>query len=121
MSGSVFVGLRMIDRDSIARGTPVLFKHGDATFVKRVIGLPGDTVSFEDGAVYIDGEVLDESTYLDVSVTTESDTEAFDVPAGFYLMLGDNRAVSYDARYWPYPYTPSEDIVGRLLFAIPIK
>ena len=121
MSGSVFIGLRMIDRDSIERGTPVLFKHDDDIFVKRVIGLPGETVSFQSGYVCIDGEVLDESTYLDVSVTTGSDTEAFTVPAGCYLMLGDNRGVSYDARYWPDPYTPAENLVGRILFSIHIK
>lgn len=121
MAGSVFLGIRMIDRDSIERGTPVLFNHGEDIFIKRVIGLPGETVSFLDGAVCIDGTNLDESAYLDASVLTESDTDAFDVPAGCYMMLGDNRYVSYDARHWTDPYTPAEDIVGRLLFAIKIK
>lgn len=121
MAGSVFVGIRMIDRDSIERGTPVLFKHYDDIFVKRVIGLPGETISFSYGAVCIDGTTLDESAYIDASVFTESDTEEFTVPAGCYMMLGDNRAESYDSRYWTDPYTPADDIVGRLLFAIKIK
>ena len=121
MADSVFVGLRVLDRDNIERGTPVLFHFGDVIYVKRAIGLSGDTVSFADGFVYINGTVLDETEYLNVSVRTESDTETFSVPYGCYLMLGDNRAVSYDARYWPDPYTPSEDIVGRILFSVRLK
>ena len=99
MAGSVFVGLRVIDRGNIERGTPVLFRHDDDIYVKRVVGLPGDIVSFASGAVCIDGTALDESEYLDASVKTESDAEAFTVPAGCYLMLGDNRSESYDAKY----------------------
>lgn len=118
---SVFVGTRILDRDNIKRGTPVLFHFGDEVFLKRVIGLPDETVSFNGGYVYINGESLDETEYLNASVCTESGTEVFCVPCGCYLMLGDNRSESYDARYWPDPYTPSEDIVGRILFAIQIK
>lgn len=121
MAGSVFVGLRVLDRNNIERGTPVLFHFGNVIYVKRTIGLSGDTVSFADGSVYIDGSVLDETEYLNASVRTESDIESFCVPYGYYLMLGDNRAVSYDARYWPEPYTPSEDIVGRILFSVRLK
>ena len=121
MTGSVFVGLRLLDRDNIERGTPVLFHFGNVIYVKRAIGLSGDTVSFADGFVYINGTALDETEYLNASVRTESDTETFSVPYGCYLMLGDNRSVSYDARYWPDPYTPSEDIVGRILFSVRVK
>lgn len=61
MAGSVFVGLRVLDRNNIERGTPVLFHFGNVIYVKRTIGLSGDTVSFADGSVYIDGSVLDET------------------------------------------------------------
>ena len=121
MAGSVFIGLRMIDRENIERGTPVLFRCGDEIYVKRIIGLSGETVSFTCGVVYIDGAILDESAYLDASVKTESDKEAFRVPNGYYLLLGDNRPESYDARHWDDPYTPADDIIGQILYAIKIR
>lgn len=119
MSGSYFVGLRLVNKNDIERGTPVIFHHGDALYVKRIVGLPGDVVAFCDGAVLIDGAGLNEP-YLHTSVLTDGPPDAFRVPNGCYLMLGDNRSVSYDARYWPDPYTPANDIMGRILFTIKI-
>ena len=119
MSGSFFVGLRLLDKNDIERGTPVIFHHEGALYVKRIVGLPGDVVAFCDGVVLIDGAVLNEP-YLYTSVLTDGPPDAFSVPNDCYLMLGDNRSVSYDARYWPDPYTPANAIVGRILFTIKI-
>ena len=115
MAGSFFIGLRLIDRDAMERGTPVLFHHGDSLYIKRIIGLPGDTVNFQNGSVYIDGSPIDEA-YLNFPVVTDSPTAAFAVPDNCYLMLGDNRPISYDARYWDNPYTQADTIVARILF-----
>lgn len=90
----------------------------DTIMVKRVIGLPGDTVSFEDDHVHINGEELDESAYLDDDVLTECD-ETFTVPDGCVFLLGDNREVSLDARYWDDPYISYDDIKCQVDVIIP--
>lgn len=108
--------------DTPQRGDIIIFYSDEdgepSSLVKRVIGLPGETVSFVGNQVYIDGEPLDESAYLDISVETECD-ETFTVPEGSYFMLGDNRDVSYDSRYWEDPYITVDDIQSKVLFVIP--
>ena len=81
------------------RGDIVVFHITDregADLVKRVVGLPGETVEVRDGRVYIDGTLLPEP-YL--TKFDESDEGPVSVPEGHYFVLGDNRAVSYDSRY----------------------
>lgn len=90
----------------------------DTIMVKRVIGLPGETISFENDRVHINGEELDESAYLDDDVLTECD-ETFTVPDGCVFLLGDNRDVSLDARYWDNPYISYEDIKCEVKVIIP--
>ena len=102
------------------RGDIIIFysEEESESMVKRVIGLPGETVTFVGGHVYIDGEPLDESAYLDDSVETGCD-EIFVVPEDSYFMLGDNREVSLDSRYWEDPYVTPEDIQSKVLQVIP--
>ena len=82
----------------------VIFKYPvdeSKNFIKRIIGLPGETVQITDGKIYINGskEPLDEP-YLKEEWTVCNDNFTFHVPEDSYLMLGDNRNVSLDARYW---------------------
>lgn len=72
------------------------------TFIKRIIGLPGETVEITDGKIYIDHatEPLDEP-YLKEKWVSDNDGFVFHVPKDSYLMLGDNRNRSLDARGWP--------------------
>ena len=98
-------------------------------YIKRIIGLPGETVEIKDGAVYIDGEKLEED-YINGTWTVVNDGLTFEVPEDHYLMLGDNRNNSSDARYWPliakkegltsddeeamtYAYVPRKHILGK--------
>lgn len=81
--------------------------------VKRLIGMPGETVEVKaDGSVYINGEKLDEP-YV---VKAEGEAKVFSVPENSYLFLGDNRPISYDARYWENPYIHENKIIGKVVF-----
>ena len=101
------------------RGDVAIFKYPDAPegetvlYVKRVIGLPGETVEIIDGEVYIDGEVLKEDY---IRETTEGDWGPYEVPEGCYFMMGDNRNNSLDARYWENKYVEEDDMLGKVLF-----
>lgn len=83
--------------------------------VKRVIGLPGDTIRFEGGYVYRNDEKLEE-TYLPVQGASQADG-VFTVPEGCFFVLGDNRPGSLDARYWAQPYIPVSKIQAKVLLA----
>ena len=90
----------------------------DKLLVKRVIGLPGDTVSFSGGYVYINGQRLEED-YLDQQGGTISPNQtSFTVPEGCLFFLGDNRSGSNDARYWEESYIPVGNVKARVLLAI---
>lgn len=90
----------------------------DKLLVKRVIGLPGDTVSFSGGYVYINGQRLEEE-YLDQQGGTISpDQSSFTVPEGCLFFLGDNRSGSNDARYWEESYIPVGNVKAHVLLAI---
>lgn len=86
-------------------------------YVKRIVGMPGETVSFQDGYVYIDGQKLDEA-YISDDVETNCD-KTFEVPEGCYLVLGDNRENSLDSRYWENPYVERADIKGKIIVNFP--
>jgi signal peptidase I len=79
-------------------------------FVKRVIGLPGDTVRERNGRVSVDGRPLSEPYVADGE--RDHETGSWRVPAGSYFLLGDNRAQSCDSRV--FGPVPKRDIVGRV-------
>jgi signal peptidase I len=66
--------------------------------IKRVIGIPGDMVSFKDGKVFVNGEQLDEPYLAPGMVTAAKGADSITVPAGQVLVLGDNRTNSFDGR-----------------------
>lgn len=71
--------------------------HDDRYYIKRVIGLPGDTVEIKDNGVYVNGTKINEP-YLSKDVVTEPDMVVH-VPENQIFVLGDNRAVSEDSRF----------------------
>jgi signal peptidase I len=90
-------------------------QNKDVLLIKRVIGLPGDTFMIKDGSVYINGSLLKEP-YLTSGTKTEGNIELkegveYKIPADQYVMLGDNRSVSTDSRYWGM--IKKETILGR--------
>lgn len=84
----------------------------DISFVKRVVGLPGDRIAVRHGHVIRNGEPVDEP-YARSCDDEICDLAEFTVPAGRYFVLGDNRGDSSDSRYWG-PITHDE-IVGRVV------
>jgi signal peptidase I len=108
----------------VHRGDIVVFKAPPGVdpdvkdLVKRVIGLPGETIEARrDGRVYIDGEPLDEK-WLPAGVRTEPGFEPTVVPPDSYYVLGDNRQNSKDSRYFPDHFINKKDIVGRVFLRI---
>jgi len=100
------------------RGDIIIFKFPDderQLFVKRIIGLPGETVTIEFAKVYIDGVLLEEP-YLKEEWIFDNGPYTFVVPEDSYLVLGDNRNNSKDARYWNDAYVEAEQILGKASF-----
>ncbi len=96
------------------RGDIIVLKlpnHRSDALIKRVIGLPGETVEIRDGVVLINGEPLDEP-YLNQSTYQGMPPRV--VPEGQVFVLGDNRGFSNDSR--SFGFVPFSDIVGRAWF-----
>jgi signal peptidase I len=112
---------------TIKRGEILVFKYPvepDRDFIKRVIGLPGETVELREKKVYINGNPLDEP-YVHFLQPPGAESElhevtSFDVrerygpvtvPPNQYFMMGDNRDNSQDSRYWGF--MPRENVKGK--------
>jgi signal peptidase I len=116
--------------DPIRRGDVLVFKYPEdpeRDFIKRVIGLPGETIELKEKKVYVNGTPLEEPYVhflfpVDAS-SGDSGEGTFDVrrsygpvtvPEGHYFMMGDNRDNSQDSRYWGF--MPREYVKGKALF-----
>lgn len=95
------------------RGDIIVFDDHGVVYCKRIIGLPGETVSFDGGYVYINGEMLIEPYAAGFSYPYTNDS--YTVPDGEYFFMGDNRENSRDSRLWEYPYITKSQILGKIL------
>jgi signal peptidase I len=94
-------------RRSCTRGTK---ERAATTFVKRVVGLPGDTIAVVNGHVVRNGRPLNEP-YASSCAGAECNLNPIRIPAGSYFLMGDNRGNSDDSRFWGP--VPREWIIGK--------
>ena len=133
MENTLLIGDRvLVDRISWRfsdpkRGDIVVFHppFSGPVLIKRIIGMPGDTMSLKDGAVYVNGRALSEP-YVRTIGGKAVPSDPFDnglpwslqspykVPAGNYFVMGDNRTDSDDSRYWGT--VARDQIMGRAFF-----
>lgn len=110
----VLVNRLAYKKKSPKRGDVIIFYEEGNLTLKRIIGLPGEKVSFSDGNVFINDTLLKEP-YLKEGVETNT-YESFQVPKESYFVLGDNRENSIDSRYQLTTYVKKPSIVGRAFY-----
>lgn len=95
-------------------------ENGSKTiFAKRIIGMPGDVVEIKHGITYINGKILEEE-YLRETPDNKN-FGPFQVPDGYYFMMGDNRNNSYDSREWEEHFVPRNNILSKVYYSIPLS
>ena len=98
--------------DGPARGDVVVFKYPNnekVDYIKRVIGLPGETVAFMNNTLYINGDPMEEDYLPEGTIT--NDFGPIEVPENSYFMCGDNRQNSSDSRSWGF--VDKDLIIGK--------
>lgn len=119
MTGDRIFGFRLAYKfNDPERFDIIIFRYPDdpsKLYIKRLIGLPGETVEIREGKVYIDGA----DTPLDDSFCPEEpaqlDFGPYEVPEDGYFMMGDNRNHSEDSRYWENTYVDRDQIIGKAI------
>ena len=104
------------------RGDVIVFKaptDQEKDYIKRILGIAGDTILLENGNVYINNQKLDESRYLKEEVKTYGgsflkDSKEITVPQGQYFVMGDNRPYSSDSREWGF--LKRSEVIGQSFF-----
>ena len=105
--------------NNIERGDTVFAKQDGKVIGKRIVGIAGDTITFENGYLCINGIAYIEDYLSDENITFG--VGSYQVPENSVFLLGDNRNNSLDSRYYDNPYISAQDIVGKSLLVIPAK
>jgi signal peptidase I len=102
------------------RGDVVVFVYPEdkkKDFIKRLVGLPGETVEIKGGSIYINDQPVEESIFKQIYYYNRGDFSAegqkIIVPDDSYFVLGDNSVSSKDSRYWGF--VPKKDLLGKAM------
>ena len=93
----------------------IIFRYPDdesQLYIKRIIGLPGETVEIHDGNIYINGSDTPLED-VDIKEPMEGSFGPYTVPEGCYFVMGDNRNNSRDSRYWENTFVSEDEILGK--------
>lgn len=90
----------------------------DTYYIKRIIGLPGETVQIRDGEIYIDGAILEEDYGKETMLTSGRATDQIQLGEDEYFVLGDNRNHSEDSRFDDVGNIERSEIIGRAFIRI---
>jgi len=103
----------LIEFDKPERGDVIVFRYPEdeeKDFIKRIVGIPGDTIHIRNKIIYVNGEPLEDKTWtqridpgiIDGRITPRDNLDSITVPPDSYFVMGDNRDQSLDSRFWGY-------------------
>ena len=119
--GDRLIGFRLsYQKEGPKRGDIIIFNYPvdeSEIYIKRVIGLPGETLEIRDAKVYINhSDTPLAEPYLKENWVAMNDGLTYEIPEECYFVMGDNRNNSYDGRYWTNTYVKKSKILGKAIF-----
>lgn len=110
--------LNKLDK-SFKRFDVVVIYKNDIRLIKRVIGLPGENIEYKDNELYINGNKIDDKAVIRTGDFTLRELYNIDkIPEGYYFVMGDNRTISKDSRYYEIGLIKKSEIAGTTSFRV---
>ena len=116
-NGDILI-LNKLDRSFKRFDIVVIYKR-DIRLIKRIIGLPGENIEYKDNILYINGEEIEDVSLIRTGDFTLDELYDIDrIPEGYYFVMGDNRTVSKDSRYYDIGLIKKSEISGTTSFRL---
>ncbi len=116
-NGDILI-LNKLDRSFKRFDIVVIYKR-DIRLIKRIIGLPGENIEYKDNILYINGKEIEDVALIRTGDFTLDELYDIDrIPEGYYFVMGDNRTVSKDSRYYDIGLIKKSEISGTTSFRL---